>query len=88
MESFTGKLELNQNARKSFWPAAVASKPSKHQNHPAQKVTQTFGNNNNWLNQGIENIRNFKKNSKILVKLFYDIGFEIRTFFHENYKWV
>ena len=47
-------------------------------------MTRTFGNNNNLLNQGIENIINFKKNSKILVKLFYDIGFEIRIFFHDG----
>ena len=86
-ESVTGNLELNQNFRKSFWSAAAASKPSKHQNRPAQKVMQKFGNNNNLLNQGIENIRNLKK-SKILGKLLYDIGFEIRIFLHENYKWV
>ena len=70
-ESVTGNLELNQNFRKSFWSAAAASKPSKHQNCPAQKVTRTFGNNNNWLNQGIENIRNFKKKSKILVNFLF-----------------
>ena len=59
-ESVTGNLELNQNFRKSFWSAAAASKPFKHRKRPAQKVTQTFGNKINWLNQFIENIANKK----------------------------